>query len=85
MLAYVKRSGAIKQSKECLLSEEHWKFASTRWKGGISIEQPHNSIHVACGYPMSSIRYAAFDILFWLHHNNIERIITKYYESNPDS
>lgn len=40
---------------------------------------------MACGYPMSSIAFAAFDILFWLHHCNVDRFFEKYIQLEPDS
>jgi hypothetical protein len=46
--------------QRALEEDEHFKAASTRWRGGSDIESPHNSVHVACGFPMTSVYYAAF-------------------------
>lgn len=35
---------------------------------------PHGQVHVLVGGDMASIRTAAFDPIFWLHHCNIDRI-----------
>jgi peptidoglycan hydrolase-like protein with peptidoglycan-binding domain len=71
--------------EESLGVDEHWKHASTRWRQGSSIESPHNSVHVAIGYPMSTVAHAAFDPVFWLHHANIDRIHEAYLMRHPDS
>ena len=46
-------------AEDCLREEQHWKHASTRWGGGTSVETPHNRIHVAVGWPMSTVEFAA--------------------------
>merc|ERR1719454_2436145 len=67
------------QAEECLAVSEHWMHASTRFnRQGYSVETSHNSIHMACGFPMTSIRYAAFTPLFFLHHCNVDRIYEKH-------
>jgi len=73
------------QGEACLLEEEHWRHASTRWKEGTSVESPHNSVHVAVGWPMTSVAYAAFDPIFWLHHCNVDRLYSKYLSLEADS
>lgn len=40
---------------------------------------------MACGFPMSNMKYAAFDILYWLHHCNVDRHLTKYLHDNYDA
>ena len=35
---------------------------------------PHGQVHIQVGGDMSTIRNAAFDPIFWLHHCNIDRI-----------
>ena len=59
---------------------EHWLHASTRWGRGSSLESPHNSVHVALGWPMTSVAVAAFDPAFWLHHCNVDRIYEGYLQ-----
>ena len=34
---------------------------------------------------MSDVSLAAYDIMFWLHHCNIDRIYEKYIKDEPDS
>ena len=44
------RAGLVEKVRDALLETEHWRFASTRWGGGRSLEDPHNDVHVACGW-----------------------------------
>jgi hypothetical protein len=37
------------------------------------IEAPHNLLHVWVGGDMQSVRYAAYDPIFWMHHTNVDR------------
>ena len=34
---------------------------------------------------MSSVAWAAYDIAFWLHHNNVDRVYESYLALEPDS
>ncbi len=70
---------------EALLQPQHWRAASTEWSAGASIETSHNDIHVACGYPMTSVNYAAFHPIFFLHHCNVDRIYERYLTIETDS
>jgi len=63
----------------------HWRAASTRWSGGSSVETPHNDIHAVLGFPMTSVAYAAFHPIFFLHHCNVDRIYEAYIAEQPDS
>lgn len=65
-------------------NEEHFMAASKRWTGD-SLESPHDAVHVAAGFPMISVEFAAFHPLFWLHHCNVDRVYEKYIQSEPDS
>ncbi|KAK6346491.1 hypothetical protein TWF696_006618 [Orbilia brochopaga] len=49
------------------------------------LEGIHNDVHVQCGGNgiMSYISYAAFEPLFWLHHNNIDRLMALWQAANP--
>lgn len=69
----------------CLLEDEHFKHASASWSRDTSVESPHDQIHVAVGWPMTSVAYAAFNPIFWLHHCNVDRIYEKYIEMEKDS
>jgi peptidoglycan hydrolase-like protein with peptidoglycan-binding domain len=62
----------------------HWQHASTRWRGffdGNSLEAPHNSVHVAVGFPMTSTRFASFHPIFHLHHCNVDRLHESYLQA----
>ena len=52
----LQRAGLAAKVTDALLETEHWRFASTRWGGGRSLEDPHNDVHVACGWPMTSVK-----------------------------
>ena len=41
------------------------------------IGQPHNSVHGRLGCSMASVKTAAYDPLFWLHHSFIDYIWAK--------
>src|SRR5205085_555245 len=47
-----------------------------------SLESFHNTVHVAMGYPMSTVAFAAFDLTFWMHHCNVDRIFQTYIEGD---
>ncbi|GIL62411.1 hypothetical protein Vafri_16631 [Volvox africanus] len=49
-------------------------------KTARSIEEPHNHMHNACGFPMCEIPVAAFHPIFWLHHSNVDRIYEAYLQ-----
>eukprot|EP01084_Bolivina_argentea_P299769 516760_1 len=57
---------------------KHYDFASTL-SGDFtySLEGIHNKVHVDINGYMLEADIAAFDIAFWLHHNNIDRIYEK--------
>ena len=49
------------------------------------MESPHNSVHVACGFPMTSLNYAAFFPGFFLHHCQVDRVYEAYLRDHADS
>ncbi|KAJ5752131.1 hypothetical protein N7520_009048 [Penicillium odoratum] len=57
---------------------------------GVSLESWHDAIHllVGCGNKvaghMGLPSHAAFDPIFWLHHNNIDRIFAIYQALYPE-
>lgn len=69
---------------QATLASNYAQFASTAG-GQVSIEDSHNSVHVACGFPMSAVDTAAFDAVFWLHHCNIDRFWQKYLSTHPNA
>jgi len=70
---------------KCLLEDEHYKHASATQGSNSSVESPHDRIHVATGWPMTSVSLAAFNPLFYLHHCNVDRIFQKYLTIETDS
>ena len=71
--------------QQCLEETNHWRHASNENGSGVSLENPHNQAHVACGYPVSSVAFAAFHPVFYLIHSNVDRYYQKYLELEPDS
>lgn len=57
-------------------------FASLGGNSSNSLEQYHNDVHVACSYPMNTVSYAAFDVTFFLHHCNLDRIHRTYIQGD---
>eukprot|EP00808_Paulinella_micropora_P017961 g26024.t1 len=84
VLSNARSARIAEEANESLLTEQHFLHASTQ-NSGNNIESPHNSVHVAIGRPMSSVAWAAFDPMFWLHHCNIDRLYHKYLSLQPDS
>ena len=41
--------------------------------------------HVAAGWPLSSVKFAAFHPLFFMIHANVDRYLDKYLQIEPDS
>lgn len=52
-----------------------------------SLEVLHNQVHVEIGGEgggqMYFLAYSAFDPIFWLHHNNIDRLMAIWQAANP--
>lgn len=63
----------------------HFRAATTKRSVRTNVEQPHNNIHVACGWPMSDGDHAAFHSLFYLHRSNVDRQYEKYLTIHSDS
>ncbi|XP_006459626.1 tyrosinase [Agaricus bisporus var. bisporus H97] len=54
-----------------------------------SLESVHDDIHVMVGYGkieghMDHPFFAAFDPIFWLHHTNVDRLLSLWKAINPD-
>eukprot|EP01006_Ploeotia_vitrea_P051524 TRINITY_DN67571_c7_g10_i1.p1 TRINITY_DN67571_c7_g10~~TRINITY_DN67571_c7_g10_i1.p1 ORF type:complete len:1088 (-),score=194.31 TRINITY_DN67571_c7_g10_i1:193-3186(-) len=80
------KSNTIRHAATCLRSRAHWVHAQRDFNNPeTSIEVSHDDVHGAMGYPMSFIAGAAFDIAFWLHHCNVDRIYEGYLAYEPDS
>jgi peptidoglycan hydrolase-like protein with peptidoglycan-binding domain len=74
-----------KKVDQLMSNTEHWRFASTRAKGGISLETLNHDVQVAFGYPMASRKYAAYHPISLLHHCNLDRIYSKFLEAEVDA
>jgi len=61
-----------------LEENNHWKHASCENLTGMPIEAPHNTAHMAAGFPLTSLAYAAFHPLFYNIHCNVDRFYEKY-------
>lgn len=73
------------QVRLALQQLQHPRAASTAGRNANSVETPHNTMHVLCGFPMTSIDYAAFHPLFFLHHCNVDRIYEAYLANDIGS
>jgi len=84
--AGIEGSRLADQAAACLLSLRHEQHASTAFSTtrAPSIESPHNSIHGIVGGIMASYQ-SSFHPVFWMHHNNVDRIYEGYIAQNPDS
>ncbi len=50
-----------------------------------AINGPHGGVHVRVGGNMSSVAFAAYDPLFYLHHGNVDRLWAQWQQSHPGS
>ncbi|GLC43502.1 hypothetical protein PLESTM_001480100 [Pleodorina starrii] len=66
------------QVRRALSQWEHPRAASTHADNPDSMETPHNSLHVLCGWPLTSVSFAAFHPLFYMHHANVDRLYETY-------
>lgn len=48
-----------------------------------SMNGPHGGVHVRTGGQMSSVAYAGFDPIFYLHHCNVDRLWWNWQNSHP--
>lgn len=87
----------LQQNINILMNDPNYKdfnaFSNHMWDTGspgteASLEDVHNSIHVAVGGNMghmSELDYSAFDPVFWLHHANVDRLFAIWQAINPSS
>ncbi|EWC46374.1 hypothetical protein DRE_04317 [Drechslerella stenobrocha 248] len=68
-----------KQTYNALISEKGFNAF------GNDLENLHNDVHVQVGGNgiLSYISLAAYEPLFWLHHNNIDRMLAMWQAANP--
>ncbi|KAJ3565570.1 hypothetical protein NP233_g7549 [Leucocoprinus birnbaumii] len=72
---------------------DNWEFFSNHSVGddqhANSLEAVHDDIHGIVGYGkipghMTVPFFAAFDPIFWLHHANVDRLLSLWHAMNPD-
>ena len=69
-----------------LWTSQHFNAASTGdGKSNDDVESPHNYVHNAVGYPMTTTSFAAYHPIFFLHHCNVDRLYEAYLKYHPDS
>ena len=76
------------QISDILKEEFHWDFASSKHGWYESLEGAHDSLHGVIGGDsgvMGSVPTAAMDIMFWLHHCNVDRIYERYLDIDPET
>ena len=81
ILSHLKRTDFHKICNRALWTNQHFDAASTG--DGVTdndVESPHNYIHNACGYPMTTASFAAFHPIFFLHHCNVDRLYEAYIQ-----
>ncbi|TVY81027.1 Tyrosinase, partial [Lachnellula suecica] len=95
--AMASQFGGLQENVNLLMSDPNYKdfgaFSNHAWQQNepgtfASIEDIHNSIHVAVGGTMghmSELDYSAFDPVFWLHHVNVDRLFAIWQALNPAS
>ena len=49
------------------------------------INSPHGTVHVRVGGQMSSVSYAGFDPIFYLHHCNVDRLFANWQNTHSES
>jgi hypothetical protein len=81
--ATLRRYGTVALAMDALNNLDHTQFASRGGErsavtGRTSIEVPHDDVHIAVQGAMGTVKWAAFDILFWLHHCNVDRLYETY-------
>lgn len=84
ILTNLRNAHLNEQVNRCFYHEEHFMFASMRWRGD-NLEALHNSVLLAIGFPLACVQFAAFHPLFFLHLCNIDRIYDKFLDLEPDS
>jgi len=75
------RYRVIQSAYDCLDTNEHWKAASTRNGRSVSVENSHNSMHMATGDPLTAVPIAGFHPVFYMHHCNVDRVYESYLQA----
>lgn len=70
------------QVRVALQQTQHFQASSTANRNAGSVETPHNTMHVLCGFPMTSVDFAAYHPIFFLHHTNVDRLYETYLQAD---
>ena len=85
VLELLERYDVRQNADNALTTSQHGAAASTASGSNDDLESPHNYVHVACGYPMTTTSFAAYYPAFFLHHCNVDRLYEAYLRAHPDS
>jgi hypothetical protein len=69
-------AGPATSAQSAMASATHASFQN-------AINGPHGSVHVLTGGQMSSVAFAGFDPIFYLHHCNVDRLWWNWQQSHP--
>ena len=70
---FVSRGSNIQINKDQLKGMTREAFVQKDYSGFVSeISDPHNDVHVSIGCDMGTVRTAAYDPIFFLHHSYVD-------------
>ncbi len=69
-------AGAATSAQTALSSATYASFQN-------ALNGPHGSVHVFTGGNMSSVSFAGFDPIFFLHHCNVDRLWWNWQQAHP--
>ena len=67
-----------------LMTLNHKNWSYSYGQSAKNLETPHNDMHSMSGYPMRTVSFAAYDIIFYLHHCNIDRFFQAHLEMSHE-
>ncbi|KAF7938112.1 hypothetical protein BELL_0027g00260 [Botrytis elliptica] len=84
----LQNAGLGDQVWTAIMKSSNFNSFATMAVSGASIESPHGAVHVLVGGAyghMSFLSYSGFDPIFWLHHANVDRVLSMYQAINPST
>ncbi|KAK6613990.1 tyrosinase 2 [Botrytis cinerea] len=84
----LENAGLGDQVWTAIMKSSNFNSFATMAVSGASIESPHGAVHVLVGGSyghMSFLSYSGFDPIFWLHHANVDRVLSMYQAINPST
>ncbi|APA06690.1 hypothetical protein sscle_02g014600 [Sclerotinia sclerotiorum 1980 UF-70] len=84
----LQNAGLGDQVWTAVMKSKNFNNFATMASSGSSIESPHGAVHVLVGGAyghMSFLSYSGFDPIFWLHHANVDRVLSMYQAINPST